>query len=322
MGYTEYLKPGDRKKKQAEMLARFENADQLSHPEITKTAAERDAEYAQSCLSEITTMLNDSHTKRINESAQVQENYERFVNTLITEAFMSIFNRSMDYAESEYDPNIARAYISNYIKTEGAATVLRKMKTNSAILSDMENVIEETCKKSGCPEDDAEHSEDAFKIEPETKNEFLGNLKNLIDIDDVSQSIQLRVADAMSSFINKTSEKKAKVDETIDQITKKVNPNASDEVKEAYKMTANSRIEEINNSGYTNLFGKLFENLSESAYKNDDMRRVYCENGKLNFDKVVQHVKTVYTVLEMFNTTKLENFTPEKIEEIVSSYSL
>lgn len=320
MGYIDYLKVTDRRNLQSEMLSRFDNAESLSNPVMAPTAADKETEYTVHALAETAEMRNDNYIKAMEESAKRQEASSTFINTLITEAFMELFNRSLDYAVEEYDPNMARAYISNYIKNEGASTILRRMKNGPAILSEMASIIEETCKKSDCSED--EHAEDAFKIEPETKNEFLGNLKNLIDIDDVTQSIQLRVADAMSSFINDTSSKKAKIDETIDQIKEKITPETSDELKEAYKMTANQKIEEINNSGYTNLFGKLFENLSESAYKNDELKRAYCENGKLNFDKVVQHVKTLYTVLEMFNTTKLESFTAEKIEEIASSYSL
>lgn len=326
MGYTEYLKAGERKKLQSEMLARFDNGVESANIKPQKTTEDRANDYDKTTLNETANMLSERETQLIREAAETEKNYDNFINTLITECFMEIFDRSLDYSREEYDTNIARAFISNYIKQEGSINILNKMKNASLMLSEMASLIEETCKGPSCDkecdEKEAGRRERCFKIEPEKKNEFLSNLKNTVDIDDVSQSIQLRVANAMSSFINDTSAKKAKIDETIEQIKDKVTSDTPDEIKESYQMMANRKIEEINNSGYISLFEKLVENLSESAYKNDDMKRVYCENGKINFDKVIQHVKTLYTVLEIFNTTKLETFNEDKIEEIVSSYAM
>ena len=199
------------------------------------------------------------------------------------------------------------------------------MKTASSILSEMALYIEETCKKGKCDdEDDFEaieaENERKFKIDPETKDEFFDKLDNTIDIDDVSQSIQLRVSNAMSEFINNNAQKKAEIDDTINQIKDKIEGDTSEEVKEAFQLQANRRIEQINNSGTVNLFEKMVENLANSVYTNPDANRRFCENGKINMDKVIQHVKTIYSVLEIFNTTRLETFNADKIQEIVESF--
>ena len=321
MGYIDWLSKDELKRRKAETLKKFDNNNHKSV--VTESSEDRNARYYSKTLNETKKEINDREIQRIKENQRIADESSTLYRTLITECFMKIFNKSMDYSEDQYDANIARAFIDDYIKNEGTKYILGKMKTASSVLSEMAFYVEETC-KGKCDEDDLEaievENERKFKIDPETKDEFFDKLDNTIDIDDVSQSIQLRVSNAMSEFINNNAQKKAEIDDTINQIKDKIEGDTSEEVKEAFQLQANRRIEQINNSGTVNLFEKMIENLANSVYTNPDANRRFCENGKINMDKVIQHVKTIYSVLEIFNTTRLETFNADKIQEIVESF--
>lgn len=331
MGYVELLNESARKQRKQELLERYKIAEdsiiEAQKPEPENRLHRRTTK----SLNETAVLLENTRAEKENAARYFTESNNNLMTSLITECFMSIFNKSIDYSEDQYDPNVAKSFIYNYIKNESNTTILSRMKSSSIVLSEMAFLVEgvyESCKTKKCEdeeEDSIKHDEiveKKYKIEPETKDKFFEDLDNIIDLDDVTQSIQLRVSNAMSEFINHNSDKKRQIDDTIENIKEKINADTSEDVKEAYKMDANRRIDAINNSGYNNLFEKLVTNLSESTYRNDALKRLFCENGKINMDKVIQHVKSLYSVLEIFNTTGLEKFTPEKIENIVEEYTM
>lgn len=329
MDYVGLLSASEKRKRKEALLERFEAADKAELEAIQEKCKteNRKQEKKRKMVTEPAEEVEKEKTKREKEIKENAEFNSNLLNTLLTECFMNLFNRSIDYSEDQYDPNIARSFISNYIKNEGNSVVLNRMKTGSALLSEMAFLIEGTCKSKKCKDDDEDgidrdKFEKKYRVAPEVKDEFFSKLDNVIDSEDVTQSIQLRVSNAMSEFINNTAEKKRQIDDTVETIKEKINADTSDELKEAYQINANRRIDQINNTGYVNLFEKLVTNLSESVYRNDELKMKFCEDGKLNMDKVIQHVKSLYSVLEIFNTTKLETFNAEKIEEIVKSYDL
>lgn len=322
MGYIDLLSKEEKNRRKNEILSKFDVPTPIQEQ---KTSEDRNNDYYANERQEIYKSINENTVNRIKQGQEVSEAYNALYGTLLTECFMELYNRSLDYSEDQYDANVARAFITDYIQKEGVRCILGRMKSASSMLSEMAFYVEEACKNKA-DEDDPnaveERNEKKFKIEPEKKDEFFNNLKNTIDIEDVSQTIQLRVSNAMSEFINNNTEKKAEIDETIDQIKEKITADTPDSVKEACQANANRRIDQINNSGTVNLFEKLVENLSKSVYTNEDAKRAFCENGKINMDKLIRHVKSIYSVLEIFNTTKLEIFTPNKIQEIVESYCM
>lgn len=183
------------------------------------------------------------------------------------------------------------------------------------------------CKKSSCKKKKYDEDDDddykkfkKYTIPTSAKDEFFDNLSNTADVDDVSQSVLMRVTNSMAEFINDSNAKKQRIEDTIGEIKSKVNADTTDEVKEALELSIKRRINDIENEGYTNLFGKLVQELCESAYKNDSLKTQFCIENKLDMEKVIQHVKTLYTVLEVLNTSKIENFTEDSIESIVESY--
>lgn len=320
MGYIDWLNEETRHKRREEVLSKFNEPTPVKEQ---VTAEDRRNKYYNSVREEARILNEENHLKHIKESKEIAESYNAVYSVLITECFMELFNRSIDNSYDEYDPNVARAFISNYVQEHGPTYILGKMKDTSSMLSEMAFYVEEACKSDDeeCGEDIEERNEKKYKIDPGKKDDFLKNLKNTIDIDDVAQTIQLRVSNAMSEFINSNAEKKAEIDDTIEKIKEKIKPDTSEELKEAYQTNANREIERINNS-QINLFEKFVDNLSKSVYVNEDAKRAFCENGKINMPKIIQHVKSLYSVLEIFNTTKLEIFTPDKIQEIVESYNM
>lgn len=319
MGFTDFLSAAAINARKQELLKKFEDANAIT--ETKKPAVDRNTEYEIRTLNETAVALDDMKATRIAESKQYADSVARTRTILLTEAFMVLYNKSRDSMDENYDENLARGYISNFIKDEDPRLLLTKMKHSSMILSELAKCVEgASC--DDCSEKEEIAREKKLKIDPTTKDKFFEDLNNVIDMEDVGDTIKLRVSDAMADFITSNTAKKAKIEDAIEQVKDKVNSDTTEEVKEAYKMAANRRIDRINKTSRVNMFEKLVQNLSESAYRNQDIRHHFCENGQLNFDKVITHVKTMYTVLEMFNTLGLKNFTADYVSGILESYAV
>lgn len=320
MGYIENLSAAERQARQAKILAKFD-AEPVQE---SATAQQRTEAYTESVLHDTEAMRHELQSESKRKHAAYTESVAAIKTALISECYMTLYkeaagNQIKDKPEYE---NIARNYINRFIESTTPSEMLRTMRTKSLMLSEMARAIDkvlEKCDPDDCDEQYAAKCEERLKIDPATKSEFFADLKDIADIEDVSQSIKLRVTDAMDQFINTNVANKGDIEDVITQIKNKTAGDVSDEIKESYQMKANAQIAAINNRD-KNLFGMLIHNLSEGAMINPELGSMFVEGGKINFDKLICFVETTYTVLEMFNTSKAVNFTAEDLADIVASY--
>ena len=328
MGYMDYLKASDRNAIRDRILENFET------PTVSKSIVnkeDKENRHTKNVLNETAEWLDKSVYGAIQEKNDNIAHNENLKTALLTECFYKIYEESKDTSVYEYDDNLAKTYISRYISENGASSILNKMKSSSVLLSELAYYVEKACNSSKCKEE-TEDEYDAIKardeyikkydITPENKDKFFEDLDNSEDVKDVAQSIQLRVSSAMSEFINDNTRKKNEIDNTIEDIKSKITADTTEDMKESLQMRATRRINAIKESGDMNLFGKLVNELCTSIYKNNDLKKSFCEDNKINMTKVIAHVKTLYTVLEVFNTTKVANFGVKGIQEIVESYKM
>jgi hypothetical protein len=314
-----------REARKKELLARFENAN-IPEKEPAPSYKNRQDNYVQKAISETAEMRNNMYTSKIAEMANVEEHNYNVKVAFLSEAIMYIYKSIKDpELIDESGIRIARAYVNEFVNNIGPEKLLRQMESTSLMLSEMAVAINSAineCDGAACS--DAEKEEEkhdaAMKVDPVTKDKFFDDLSNTADVQDTADSIKSRVSDAMTDFINKTNAAKVDIEDVVNDIKEKVDSSTSEEVKEAYQASANKRINMINENMNLNILGKIIHNMTESAYTNADMRRVYTENGIANLPKITHDAKCIYAVMEMFNTAKLEKYTPEKIAEFVNSF--
>lgn len=326
MGFIDNLSFAAREARKKEILKKFEPDVEP----IKESVSDRAARFAREEIDNYAEEVAAASRNREKSLAESAARLNNIRSSAITECFMSLWNKSAsdDIVNDEFAKSVARSAISAQIMKEGSGLFLTKMKGKSVAMCDMAGCVEtllEKCssnKKCDDDEEDEECKEKRLAVDPATKSEFFDDVDNVADTDDITQSIKSRVADAVSTFVNSTAANKAAIEDVINDIKEKTaNTNTSEEVKEEYRIRGNAAISRINHRD-TNLFGKIVKNMSESALVNDKMKAVLVENGKINFNKIMTWAESVYTVMEMFNTTKMIKFTPEYVAEIANSFKV
>ena len=161
------------------------------------------------------------------------------------------------------------------------------------------------------------------------KDDFFENL-NLEDTGDVSDMISQRVMASIDDFIKSNSNDREKIKEIltdakekIDQV--KANEDKDDETKteiaESYDHIAKRHITNIRNRKQ-NVFNVMVSEMCKNAMKNDDLKREFVTEGKINVPKVVSRVSLMYTFLETVNTMKLADVNEAYLDEVIASLSL
>ena len=146
-------------------------------------------------------------------------------------------------------------------------------------------------------------------------------------VDDVTNMIRLRVANAEEEFINRNLRDKENIEtimkDTADRVqaAKASNDNDySEEVEESVTKEARDKIYRVQHEGRRNVFGRMVLNLGELAMTKEPLKKEFVlENGRLNLDKVVETVRCIYTVLETVSSLNLEKIDEEYIKETLES---
>ena len=262
-----------------------------------------------------------------------QDKYNTFIESvrsiLLQECIYKVFSEAANpkiMAEENSDV-IARNMISSFIQENGVREILNRMRDNSLTNSSLVSLIESTVKKirEGIDMTDP----NTLVMDTTIKDDFFENL-NLEDTGDVSDMISQRVAASIDDFIKSNSNDREKIKEIltdakekIDQV--KANEDKDNETKaeiaESYNHIAKRHITNIRNHKQ-NVFNVMVSEMCKNAIKNDDLKREFVTEGKINVPRVVSRDSLMYTFLETVNTMKLADVNEAYLSEVIASLSL
>ena len=195
-----------------------------------------------------------------------------------------------------------------------------------------------------------EDNPDTLVIDRDNVREFMDEIEDTEDIDDVTNTIRIRVANAEEDFVNRNEQDKNNINDLLKDTAQRVadarpdNDNDYDEaigddveenpddpmsgetageeidVKEMYDMMqVRRRINAITDRPRS-IFDRMVRNVSEAAIKNPELRNQYSDGkGRLDMTKIVESVRCMYGLLEMVNTLKLEQVDAKYIEDTIKS---
>ena len=203
------------------------------------------------------------------------------------------------------------------------------MRTKTLFLSEMCRIVEkysdivcEQAEKLNAETNDASD----LTIPNDIKSSFYDELDKT-EIDDVTQEIRNRVSDSVSDFIDQNAKNKEEIEDiiskaneakskSIDQLDS--DQDRSDEIKESYDMAANKKINNVLNSNKS-VLAHFFEAVSLATMKDKQLLEESSTNGQIDYDKIMDKAGTMYTMLEMLNTTKLEKVDANYIQDILEN---
>lgn len=241
---------------------------------------------------------------------------ESFLGECMYELFSKCINESHDLKKEE---PIMRSLIAKYIKENGVTNIMHSWKTKSYLLSEMSIIVEKACEKAleNCDKD----KPDSFVISTQIRDEFFDNLK-AADMENITDTIAMRVSSAASEFVTANRLDKIAIEDILRDAKDKIDhAKEADKAKveESANIAAKRQIAKIRTSGSKNLYHHLVESMLKSTLKDEKLKEHFSENGEINMDKIVSYADTMYTFLEMLNTTKIEPMTTEKVEELLAS---
>lgn len=299
------------------------------HQMVENYRAQRESEI----LSESTTSTNnnnsvyETYNEKNNQNMNQQKRADKrhnILETFLFEALYETFDRSIAGHSHVYMKPLMRAMVKGYINESGGAyQLLEKMKTKTLFLSEMNRIVNKYADKAIVEADLNNEIEDC--ISDEIKQSFYDEL-NTTEIEDVTKEIRDRVSDSVSQFITDNTERKQEIERIIDDNNKVkeeisqnlVNDEDADveEIKESYDSMTNRKISAIKNKKRS-ILAHFVEGVCKSTMRNQKLFTESSTNGKLDMDKVIDKAGTMYTFLEMLNTTKLEEVNEEYLKKVL-----
>ena len=227
-----------------------------------------------------------------------------------------------------YDNHIKDSIIKNYIKENGGASViLRRCSGKTNLLNMIKEEVENTTKEIVDKVD--KDNPDSFIINKEDIEATMDKLNKKDNFNDVKDTIAIKVISAEDSFINDNKAEKENIDEIIQQGQEKIDKanddlNLSDDRKAAIAQEANMftkrKLVQYRENKRRSVFDEMVHRFAKSCMKREGLHKYYLtENDKLDSERVVKTVKTIYTLMEALSTTKIEIVNEEYIENILNS---
>lgn len=247
--------------------------------------------------------------------------YTKFLNTcksyFIVEGMMNVINNSMSNNPSiQYDKNICRNLILNFVNESGPDLTLLKMSETTCFLSEMANIIYESVEsvEESCNKEDHK----TFKIKNSINTDFFDKLNMATDTQ-LTKCICDKIQKGTEEYMEGVMQDKKNMEETANKIKEKVDSlkTKDESVKESYYKLYESRINESRKARPKGLLETLIYNISRKSIKDESLRESFTTGGKLDIDKVEKAANSIYITLEAMNTTRFREFDKDLFRDIV-----
>lgn len=307
----------------------------LMETALAKAQAEADRQSAREAVNEelkkqslenynIMQSMREAHEKKLNEFYKYKDFVKKFI---LTEFMHRLFIESTKNI-SHTSRARSKALIEAYIMENGIDKIYTTMKhSNTLFLTDAHKkfmTFYENETNNAVPDDEM-----TYTISRDNVSKVLSDIFETEDVEEITNTIRMRVANAEEEFIVKNQTDKANIDSIIANTRQRVEDAKSqtdneyldsEEVATEEATIAKRKISDINSYGSKNIFHKMVTNFSEAVIKDPELRTEYSEsNGRLDMVSIVETVRDMYTMLEMLSTTKLENVDDQYIRETLDS---
>ena len=250
---------------------------------------------------------------------------ESYVGGLLWNIYESVLDKNMS---SEFAKGIGRSTLTSYIKENGAANILKKMNGKAKFLSEAARMIDDFVTEA--IEDADPDNEDTLAIDPKKEQEFYDNLSNSDDVADITNAIRMRVVDAEEKMATDNINDKIDMDDIMQGAAQRIESvrqsnkegELSDDSAELQQqetvMMSKARMNDLATKRSRSVLEQMVRNTSKQVLKDENLAKVYTENGKVDFDKLIEANTAIYTFMETLNTIQLEDFDEESVKKIIS----
>ncbi len=288
--------------RQKEEIALVEQ-EYMERDRLRRVRANRELEEIQEAID----LREENRQEAIKKQRSFGEFSVAIKKSILKEAMKAIYEASLPKNKDNSQAKaIGAGLIESYVEENGVDKILFTNRYNSLFLSEMNRLVN-ACHKAIIETVDREDPDFAF--DDSYKDKFFDSIKGE-DFDEISDSIRLRVSDAIEDFVQNNINNKYDIEEVIANTKEKIDNAAygtSEELKQEYANIGKRRIESIKNRKY-GILEALVQKISKHAMVSEAMNEAYTdESGKLDMEKIVESATAIYTFLEMLNTAKFAN---------------
>ena len=272
------------------------------------------AEVAAKEYEDLSNSIRDIKEAREERIARFANFKDTLKDVLLSEALLKIFTPTLRENYNQSTKALSENLIYNFIQENGGADmILMKRRGLTYAIETLYNNIEDTYKVLIEKAD-----KNNPKIEKQDMESFLDSLDKDFDIENVSQAIAIRVANAEEEFINNNLSDKMTIKNIIDDTSSRINAAKSDgsldmtdeEIEQEANILYRKNIDKAKTRPKS-LLEFMVHNVAEDMMKSNN--ETFKNDDKINIDKVVESVRCIYGVLEMVNTLQLETINEEYI---------
>ena len=268
--------------------------------------------------------------ERREKLAEVYGEFKMFVeNTILQFVIEGLMSEALKESEmDEIDLHMEHSLVKQYIEENGGAmAILNKVKGKTALLDMIREEVEEEVEKivDKCDKDDPT----TFCIDKNDIAKIMDKLNNEDNFKDVKSAIAIRVTSAEDAFLNDNRAEKEQMQEIIQKAQDKIDKVNNDEymddetkkaIAQEATMISKREMNRVRENKKRSIFDECVHRFSASCMKREGLKKNYVtEDGKLNMDRVVKTVRTIYGLMEAVQTSKLEKITDAYIDEVLAS---
>lgn len=304
--YNQRLKEADRKAKADAAMAVAESAGYKSAQALMESAEEK-------------------RKLRMKAYPAFKENVEnRFVGGFL----WTIYEQVLDHKPmSEFGKSIGRSVVESYVKDNGAMNIVKNMNGKSLFLTEAAQLISNTIES--VLEDVDKDNEDTYAIDPEKEKEFYDNLEDS-DVDEITNSIRMRVVDAEERMATDNIKDKMDMDDITRDAADRIaaikasnaegdTPDDSADIQQQEAVSMSKyRMNKVANNRPRSVLEQMVRTNSKKVLAEPELSKMYMENGQINYDKLIEGTTAIYAFMETLNTIKLEEFDNEALKKMIS----
>lgn len=271
--------------------------------------------------------LNDK--KREQEIANSKKEYSDFImnarDYFLAESINMILQDSLDEGTSSEDREYGKALVEAFVKENGSLKLLSEFGRKSLMLGGIADLVKESHQKvvHSCKEGDCK----SLKINKTIEDNFFEKLIGLKD-EKITEKINQRVCDSIEDFVQANVNDKLDLEELAEKTKEKIEnikaytAESRKKIEESYMEQYNREVHKIKTRANrkVSVYEQIMDKTTRSIVSDESIRESFLlESGQLDTSKIKGKVTTMYTFLEMLNTTKIANVNESYIENILKN---
>lgn len=247
-------------------------------------------------------------------------------NSFVTECIFKLYKECLNelYPVSESDLVIGRNLVNKFVLEHGASNLITEFRFKNILLSEMSRISEKYYNKvlesinSRSEDDEAYGQAKEFVVDSEIRDNFYEELEN-VDTSDAVNLIKTRVSDSIENFVDTNIYEKLEYEDIIKAAQDRIDATQNEAYIEQFSMQAQQEIDEVRSKRKSNIFHCMVESLITATFKDEELRARYLNESGIDMDKVVDHTRLLYTMLEMVNTTYMEMVDAKYLNDYIDS---